>query len=180
MKQFFIIVGMALFPLVASLQAQNNNNNQDDDGITDQQQRERFWEANIGTGQFMVSLGHIVSVSRHQYILDGTLLVDEVTIDTNGQVPARFYYLTPVTEEMRGSGVGAALARMTERGQQMVERGAQVGGSQVHEMVQKKFPMTTHAKQIEYRVLSPDVLGQLYDSARTAWRTGRGRVFTVQ
>lgn len=178
MKQFLLIAGLSLLPLTGALHAQNNTAD-DDDGVTDQQQRERFWEANVGGGQFMVSLGQIVSVSRHQYILDGTVLVDEVTIDTQGQVPARFYYLTQITDEMRGSGIGAALGRLSDRGEQLTQRGAEVGGTQVHEMVQKKFPLTTHAKQVEYRVLSPEILGQLYSSARTAWRSGRGRVFTV-
>ncbi|MDX1681363.1 MAG: hypothetical protein R3242_11610 [Akkermansiaceae bacterium] len=181
MQRFLLMIGLVMTALCGSLSAQNNNQQQDDDnGVTDQQQRERFWEANLGGGQFMVALNKITSISRHQYILDGSLLVDEVTIDTDGQTPARFYFITPVTDEMRGSGIGAAAGRIADRGKQLVERAGEVGGTKVHEMVQKKFPQTTHAKQIEYRVLSSQILGQLYGSVRTAWRTGRGRVFTVR
>lgn len=182
MKRIILCLGLAFAVCSGSLHAQNNNANeqQDEDGVTDTQQRERFWEANVGGGQFMVALNHITSISRHRYILDGSLLVDEVTIDTNGQALARFYYITPVTDEMRGSGIGAAAGRLADRGRELVERGGQVTGTRIHEMVQKKFPQTTHAKQIEYRVLSSQALGQLYGSARTAWRTGRGRVFTIK
>ena len=183
MQQHLLMAGFAVAALCCSLEAQNNPNNsqqQDDDGVTDQQQRERFWEANVGGGQFMVALNHITSVSRHRYILDGNLLVDEVTVDTNGQALARFYYITPVTDEMRGSGIGAAASRMVDRGKQLVDRSGQITGTQIHEMVQKKFPHTTHAKCIEYRVMSSDILGQLYGSVRTAWRSGRGRVFSIQ
>ena len=182
MQRFLLIGGLAIAALCGSLHAQaapNNTQQQDDNGITDEQQRERFWEANVGGGQFMVAINRITSVSRHSYVLDGNLLVDEVTVDTDGQVPARFYYITPITEEMRGSGIGAAAGRVADRGKQLVDRGGQVAGTQVHEMVHKKFPLTTHAKQVEYRVLSSQVLGQLYSSVRTAWRTGRGRVFSV-
>jgi len=174
---------LVLSTLCGEIHAQNSTppaNPEEQDGVTDQQQRDRFWEANVGGGQYMVALSSISSISRHRYILDGSLLVDEVTVDTNGQTPARFYFITPVTDEMRGSGIGAAAGRIVDRGKEMVERGGQVTGTRVHEMVQKKFPQTTHAKQIEYRVMSSQALGQLYNSVRTAWREGRGRVFTVK
>lgn len=176
------MIGMAVTVLCGSLNAQNNTTDPNDpNGVSDQQQRDRFWEANLGGGQYMVALSHITAISRHQYVLDGTLLVDEVTVDTNGQAPARFYFITPITDEMRGSGIGAAAGRMVDRGRELVEqRGSEIAGTKVHEMVQKKFPLTTHAKQIEYRVLNPEALNQLYSSVRTAWRTGRGRVFTVK
>ena len=185
MQRFLTLGGLMMMAFCGTLHAQNNNNTtnnqqQDEDGVTDQQQRDRFWQANVGGGQFMVALSRITSVSRHRYILDGTLLVDEVIVDTQGQALARFYYITPVTDEMRGSGIGAAAGRLADRSKQLVERAGQVGGTRVHDMVQKKFPHTTHAKQIEYRVMSSAALGQLYGSARTAWRTGRGRVFTLK
>jgi hypothetical protein len=47
-------------------------------------------------------------------------------------------------------------------------------------MVIKKFPETTHAREIEYRVESAEELGALYNSLRTAWETGRGRKFTIK
>lgn len=181
MQRILLYGGLILTTLCGGLHAQDDDSQQqNENGVTDSQQRDRFWEANVGGGQFMVALSHITSISRHRYILDGSLLVDEVTIDTNGQALARFYYITPVTDEMRGSGIGASAGRLVDRGKQLVERGGEVTGTRIHEMVQKKFPQTTHAKSIEYRVMTEQALGQLYSSARTAWRTGRGRVFSIQ
>ena len=51
-------------------------------------------------------------------------------------------------------------------------------GTSAQDMVVKKYPDTTHAKSIEYRVLSEAELTSLYGSARTAWESGRGRQFT--
>ena len=47
-------------------------------------------------------------------------------------------------------------------------------------MVVKKFPETTHARTIEYRVMSAEELTGLYSSVRTAWETGRGRKFAIK
>ena len=43
-----------------------------------------IWQATLPGGEYAVSTDRITSVSRHSYLLDGTLLVDEVTIDTTG------------------------------------------------------------------------------------------------
>jgi hypothetical protein len=47
-------------------------------------------------------------------------------------------------------------------------------------MVQKKYPLTTHSKSIEYRLLTEAQLGALYQSVKTAWQTGDGRAFKGQ
>lgn len=140
----------------------------------------RFWQATLPGGHYMVALDRISSVSRHRYLLDGALIVDEVTIDSLGQALARFYHISPVTDAVGGSGVAAAASRVTGRGSQLLDKAANTAGTGIHEMVVKKFPETTHAKTIEYRLLSAEELTGLYDSVRTAWETGRGRKFTVK
>lgn len=141
---------------------------------TDQEGRKGFWEANIGDGNYLVALGRISSVSRHKYVLDGALIVDEVTVDTTGQALVRFYHIEPIT-----AGVsGAAAAQVADRALGLIEGAAQSAGSDLQSMVQKKYPLTTHSKTIEYRVLSEAQLGVLYQSVKTAWVTGQGRVFT--
>jgi hypothetical protein len=140
----------------------------------------RFWQATLPGGHYMVALDRISSVSRHRYLLDGALIVDEVTIDALGQSLARFYHITPVTDAAGGSGVGAAASRVTGRGSQLLDKAANIAGTGIHEMVVKKFPETTHAKTIEYRLLSAEELSGLHDSVRTAWESGRGRKFTVK
>jgi hypothetical protein len=140
----------------------------------------RFWEATLAGGHYMVALDRISSVSRHKYLLDGAVIVDEVTIDTVGQALARFYFITPITESATGSAAGAAAAKITERGQELIDRAAQAAGTEAHRMVIKKFPETTHAHTIEYRILSEEELTALYESVRNAWESGRGRKFSAK
>lgn len=121
----------------------------------------------------MVALDRIVSVSRHKYVLDGTLIIDEVTVDTVGQALARFYFITPITDATTAN----SLSGLANRGREMVDKVAERAGTDVHNMVVKKYPDTSHAKSIEYRVLSEKDLGSIYASVRNAWETGRGRVF---
>lgn len=153
---------------------ENNQDNQGNQDQTDQPGLPRFWEAKLGGGEFVVALDRITSISRHKYVLDGALIVDEVTIDTTGQGLARFYYITPIT-----SGVpGAAAAQVAEKAMGLVDSAARTAGSDLQNMVVKKYPLTTHTKTIEYRLLSEGQLNVLFQSAKTAWQTGKGRVFT--
>ncbi len=163
---------------IQPLFSQNNNNDEDDNQNTTEQSDQpglpRFWEAKLGGGEFVVALSSISSVSRHKYVLDGALIVDEVTIDTTGQALARFYYITPIT-----SGVpGAAASQVAEKALGLVDSAARTAGSDLQNMVIKKYPLTTHAKTVEYRLLSESQLNVLFQSAKTAWQTGKGRVFT--
>jgi hypothetical protein len=140
----------------------------------DKETRNGFWEANLPGGNYMVALGRISSVSRHKYVLDGSVIVDEVTIDTEGQALARFYFISPIEV----GGTGAAAADAVERAAALLDGAVRRAGADVQDMVVKKYPLTTHSKTIEYRLLSEQQLGALYGSAKTAWVTGRGRVFT--
>ncbi|MBC7979576.1 MAG: hypothetical protein H7Y36_03325 [Armatimonadetes bacterium] len=150
-------------------QNQNPKNNQGD-----QEGLPRFWQANLGGGSYIVALDRISTVSRHKYVLDGTLIVDEVTVDTIGQAIARFYFITPVS-----SGVpGAAASQVAEKALGLVDSAARTMGSDLQNMVVKKYPLTTHAKTIEYRLLAENQLNGLFESVKTAWQTGKGRVFT--
>ena len=74
----------------------------------------RFWQATLGGGHFMVALDRIASVSRQKYVLDGAVIVDEVTVDTVGQALARFYYITPIYGRragQHGRGCGGPRSR---------------------------------------------------------------------
>ena len=136
----------------------------------------RFWQTTLPGGSFMVPLDRIVSVSRAKYVLDGTLIVDEVTVDTAGQALARFYFITPVSEKLPGN----TAAEVTERAKELVGQAAEKTETGVQDMVVKKYPDTTHAKCIEFRILSEKDLTGIYTSVRTAWETGRGRHFKAK
>jgi hypothetical protein len=115
-------------------------------------------------------------VSRHQYVLDGTLIVDEVTVDSLGQALARFYFIMPITDAVNAN----AATQLASRGKELIDKVAQRAGTGVQDMVMKKYPETTHARTIEYRLLSEQELGALYSSVRSSWETGRGRKFATK
>lgn len=164
------------------LSTAHSQQNPEKPGITQQTQdtktSDRFWQASLSGGHYMVALDRISSISRHKYVLDGTVIVDEVTVDALGQALARFYFIQPVSAAAGGTMAGNAAAKVGERGQELLDRAAQVAGSDIHQMVIKKFPETTHAHTIEYRLLSEEQLSALHQSARAAWESGRGRKFT--
>ncbi len=163
---------------LAPLHAQNRAP-VDENANKDSVSNNRFWQANVSGGSYMVALDRISSISRHKYVLDGALIVDEVTIDALGQALVRFYFIKPITDGL-GNAAGEAASRLVDRGREIVENGAETAGTHVQNMVVKKFPETTHARQIEYRVLSEQELTGLYNSARSAWETGRGRKFAIK
>lgn len=146
----------------------------------DSPQSNRFWQASLPGGHYMVALDRISAVSRHQYVLDGAVIVDEVTVDALGQALARFYFIQPITAAASGNSAGAAASRIVDRGAELLEKAGRTAGMDVHQMVVKKFPETTHAKTIEYRLLSAEELGALHNSVRSAWENGRGRKFAVK
>lgn len=145
----------------------------------DTSRQNRFWQATLPGGHYMVEIGRITSVSRHKYVLDGAVIVDEVVVDSMGQSLARFYYIEPITAATGGGAAGAAAGRLVDRGTELLDKAARTAGTEIHEMVVKKFPETTHARTIEYRLMSAEQLTALHRSVRTAWESRRGRSFTV-
>lgn len=135
----------------------------------------RFWQATLAGGHYMVALDRIVSVSRHKYVLDGAVIVDEVNVDTTGQALVRFYFISPITDGVKSN----AATQLADRGKELIDKVAQRGGTEIQNMVVKKYPETTHAKMVEYRLLSESDLTSLYGSVRNAWESGKGRKFAT-
>ena len=135
----------------------------------------RFWQATLAGGHYMVALDRIVSVSRHKYVLDGTLIVDEVNVDTTGQALVRFYFISPITDGVKSN----AVTQLADRGKELLDKAAQRGGTDIQNMVVKKYPETTHAKIVEYRLMSEADLTSLYSSVSSAWENGKGRKFAT-
>lgn len=136
----------------------------------------RFWQASLSGGHYMVALDRISAVSRHKYLLDGAVIVDEVTVDALGQALARFYFISPVTDAAPGNAVG----EIAKRGRELVEKAADRVGTDAQNMVIKKYPETSHSRTIEFRILSEKELTALYSSVRSAWESGRGRQFSAK
>ena len=184
----FLFAGLLAAALPAAAQgtgrtanpSASSNRQQQDQAVVDKETKRPFWEATLPGGHYQVLLKHIVSISIHEYVLDGTVVVTEMTVDTDGQALPRFYYIEPVSDRMSGTGTAKAIAGAVDRGRQLVERAAQRGGTDIHNMVQKKYGISTHTKTIEYRVMSMEELTALYNSVRRAWDTGRGRRITIR
>ncbi len=124
----------------------------------------------------MVALDRISSISKHTYVIDGTLRVTEVVIDTNGNSLARFYYIIPVSEDS-GSNVGGGL---TTRAKELLDKAGERTGVNGNTIVSKQYPTTTHAKTVEFRVSDEGDLDKLYSNVRKAWTRGKGNKFTIK
>jgi len=146
------------------------------EGVNDDENRKGRWECSLTGGEYSVKLGAITSVSKHSYVLDGALLVTEVTVDTTGTALARFYYIEPITKDTTFN----ALARIQKRAEQLRQRGQNRSGTKADEMAQKSYPATTHARTIEFRMMNEVELNALYASLYRAWNSGKGRTFRIQ
>jgi len=153
-----------------------NQNEETESNVTDREGPRNFWEASLPGGHYMVRLGSISSVSMHEYVLDGNLIVNEMTVDTNGRSLARFYHIQPVTD----AADRTAVTRAVDRGRELLDRAGERAGFAVHDMVQKNYPNTTHAGTVEFRILHLNDLEAIYGSLRGAWERGRGRTVTIE
>lgn len=174
---------------VANLAHAQNNNQQ---GNQDQQRLDaiekklsemesdglkRFWLCKIKGGELMIAVDRIAAISKTQYVLDGGLLVDEVVIETTGgQALNRIYSVRPVTDAMASNTASKIIDRVRDVAN---ERGNRLG-TNLHEMVEKNYPTTSHARTVEFRVVDPQDLDILYSSLKDTWITGKGRVFTIK
>lgn len=178
-KNTLLLLVFSLFSL-GHLPAQNNADDpekeQSAESTEDKLNNKNRWEANLPGGHYVIPLAHIVSISKHQYLLDSTVVVTEVTIDSNGNSLARFYYMEPVTKD---SSLNTA-QKLTQRGQELLDQAGRITGSNMHLMAQKNYPQSTHAHTIEFRLLSLAELNALYNSLYSSWDSGKGRNFSIK
>lgn len=122
-------------------------------------------------GRFLVPFHKIVSVSRHDFMVDGGGMVHELTIDTEGSVIARYYYLESPLEN-NPTNAAQILNNRLEKVRGMVEDRT----GQDTRVVIKHYPDTTHAKTVEFNVSSTEVLERIYRHIYDDWveRNGKG------
>lgn len=132
--------------------------------------RMALWNCKLSDGNYYsVALGAVDSVSQHEYLLDGTLKVVEVTVATRGSTQARFYVLekpSPDTGGMPGQTLADGMGRVAD---EIVSRAPGAVKSATNSVV-KKFPETSHAKIIEYRIADRETLGKLFDHLLKRWQ----------
>lgn len=181
MKKLFIacLCLVSIFGVFAQSMGQKEDQKQKESRIKDEElKNQHIWVATCGGGQFVIGLGSIVSLSKQIYILDNSAVITEVNVDTTGQALARFYYIEPITEGSNFKSVNAANDRLLELADRAVNRaGGNAKKLTKENTVYKQYPMTSHAKTIEFRISSAADLDALYNSAMTAWRSGKGRSF---
>lgn len=131
--------------------------------------RTPMWRADLPGGSYEVAIRSIISVSTHEYLVDGAARVTELNIDTPGNLEVRFYYLEPVIAK-GPLGVGqAAIDRATSLADQINDK-VNPGQEPPWEKVVKNYPTTTHAHTVEYRVASEAQIQTLFNSVEQAFR----------
>lgn len=135
-----------------------------------------FWRCELPGGVFMVSLSTLCSVSTHEYIVDGTARVTELTVGTFGAVVGRFYYLEPMIPQ---SPVGIGQTLLDKAQQQARDAATRTGMEAVWQKVIKNYPATTHAHTVEYRLETLDQLKRVQKSLEDAWRANQDTQFKI-
>ena len=134
-----------------------------------------LWTCTLPGGTYQVLVSAILSVSTHEYVVDGAARVTEVNLDTAGQFAVRFYYIEPAVVAGPG-GLGAATLGKV---QSILTDAADRSGSDAWKKVVKSYPTTTHARTIEFRVSSKDSLVKIFTSAANCQATGKPDRVTV-
>lgn len=136
-----------------------------------------LWTCSLPGGTYEVAVRSIISVSTHEYIVDGAARVTEVNVDTAGSALVRFYYLEPMTPT---SPIGLGQSAINKLQDYAKEAASRTGQDEVWQKVVKSYPTTTHARTIEYRLESKDDVDKLFTSADTAFRLQKDTKFSVK
>ena len=131
-----------------------------------------LWRCELPGGVYLVALRSIVSISSHEYVVDGLARVTEVNVATASTVEARFYFLEPLPAGAASTGSGAALQALQQHAQELSASHPEVDA--VWQKVVKNYPTTTHAHTVEYRLNTKADLQSLYESLEQSWTTGKG------
>ena len=135
-----------------------------------------LFKATLPGGVYEVAVKSIISVSTHEYLVEGAARVTEANIDTVGSVLVRFYYIEPATPNLP-SGLGAAAV---EKAQQLFQQGADKTGVDAWKKVVKSYPTTTHARTVEYRVAAKEDVEKVFKAAEEALRLQEKRQVKVE
>jgi hypothetical protein len=127
-----------------------------------------MWRCDLPGGTYEVAIRSMISVSTHEYLVDGVARVTEMNIDTPGNLAVRFYYLEPLVPN---SPVGIGQATL-DKAQALAEGAVSqvTPGEPPWEKVIKSYPTSTHAHTVEYRLETKDQLEALFNSAEQAFR----------
>jgi hypothetical protein len=128
-----------------------------------------IWKCTLPGGTYEVAVPSITAISTHQYLVDATVQVTEVNVDTNGPMVVRFYYIQP---NLPTSGPAGAAAATVQQVQGLLTQGSSAAGADAWQKVVKNYPLTTHAHTVEFRVGTVGELQAIFSSVETAFNTG--------
>lgn len=168
-------VAIIFWALAVAAQAQSPSPTESPSPTPTPTSRLPIWRCELPGGTYEVALRSIVSVSMHEYVVDGAARVNEMNVDTQGNMSVRFYYLEPMGAK---SPLGVGQSAIDRIGDLAKEAGGRVGANKVWQRVVKSYPTTTHAHTVEYRVESEDQLKQIFSSAQGAFESGKSATFT--
>jgi hypothetical protein len=128
-------------------------------------------------GRFVMPYAHIVSISRASFLIDGGGKVHEVTIDTQGGVIARYYFLESLLENNPLNAAQIVNARMKSLGNLAEQR----TGEEARQVI-KHYPDTTHAKTVEFNLTHLEHLDAIFGHVTRKWidEGGRGPAETLR
>ncbi len=168
-------------------QGQNQRGTSAPGRIVDEENTTGRWDCSLPGGNFTISLGKILGTSIHQYVVPTPTTtaspvplptrVHEVNIATDGALVVRFYFVESATDASMLNVTQTALARVNQVANEAANR---AGTVKPWQMVQKDYPMSTHAHTVEFRVETLDDLHRLYGSVKRSWITGKGAAFSVR
>jgi hypothetical protein len=135
-----------------------------------------LFRAQLPGGVYEVAVRNIVSVSTHEYLVDGAVRVVEMNIDTLGSILARFYFLEPNIPNPPGGVVAPAIEKATEVLTQALDK----TGQDAWKKVIKNYPATTHARTVEYRLQSRESLNKVFEAAEEAFRMQKQKTVKIE
>ena len=151
MKTILCLLLITAAPLLSAQTA-----GEEEDRFTDTNNPHKaFWSASLSGGSYLVALSKIVSVSKHEYLLDGNLIITEVVIDTVGDSTVRIYQITPAAQ---GSNLQGA-KQVVERGKELLDRVGQRTGTDPNHVVHKTYPLTSLHLEVKAFMGSPPAAG---------------------
>jgi hypothetical protein len=143
------------------------------------QARIPMWRCELPGGIYEVAIRSIISVSTHEYVVDGVARVTELNIETPGDTEVRYYYLEPLTTT---SPIGVGQSAFDKAQEAVTEAASRLSPDQEPpwEKVVKNYPTTTHAHTVEYRVDSKDDLETLFNSVDQAFRLNQNTTIVLE
>ena len=150
----------------------------EDEVQTEIDKQRKFFQVSLSDGgAYMVALSRITSIAKHEYIVDGSVRVNEVSISAEGSTLTRFYYMEPVSDGGQSNAAQVILNRVKSTTKEV---GKRTGTSDALNRVSKSYPHGTHTHNVEYRLRNKSNVSQLYNAIHHSWYNGIGKKISVR